>query len=156
MKSTFSFYDIYKVILKHVWVVIISIIVCLGGLLVLSRTPVESQYQADTQVLVYPTKQNFINFATLADVVRSKDVLKRTMSKYNKTVDREKLKYSEFRDMVSTSGNGGSQVITISVAESTGKSAKKISRYLSESFVKVVKENLPVRSHVNSILNHKN
>lgn len=149
MKSTFDIYDLFKIIWKHAWVVVASIAVCLIGLYIYNGRPTEAQYQADTQILVYPTTQNSINFATMSDLVQSKDVVSKAIKNYkSKTASDESddLKYSDMKELLTVTGNGNSQAITISINQDSKRDTLLLSKVVADAFVAKAKKVLPVRS----------
>lgn len=153
MKATFDIYDLFKIIWKHAWVVVASVVVCLGGLFIYNGRPTDTQYQADTQILVYPTTQNSINFATMSDLVQSKGVINKAIKtyKHEATGDTDSdVKYSDMKELLTTTGNGNSQVITISINQDSKRDTKLLSKAVADSFIDKAKKVLPV--HIASII----
>lgn len=149
MNKKFTLKDFMRILMKHWWVFLVSLVFCFAGLYLLNNKGSETeemQFQTSAQVLVYPTKQNTISMATLADVVRSKDVLGDALKKYNHRFKGKALKYTELKKILTTAGGGDSQVITITVSDKTEKRSKYLVTEISKEFAKDVKKLFPVQN----------
>jgi capsular polysaccharide biosynthesis protein len=146
MKSTFEINDLFKIIWKHIWVVILAIIVCIGGVFLLSKAPAEADYETNTEILVFPTRQNNINYATMQDMLLSKAVLGKAIKQYEPTNNEKKPTFDELTKTVVPANTGGSQVISFSTTDSNKTNALRLARSIAKVYMKQVKAQLPVHS----------
>lgn len=148
MKSTFEINDLFRVIWKHAWIVIISIIAGTSGALLLSRTPIERNYETNTQILVFPASQNNINYATMQDLLLSKLVLGKAIKNYEPVNDAKKPNYSTLARSVITKNTGGSQAISFATKDPSKRNALGLAKSIADAYMKEAKATLPVRNVV--------
>lgn len=146
MNATFDITDLLGIVWKHVWVVILAIVLGVAGVFLLSRSPAEADYETNTEILIFPTRQNNINFATMQDILLSKAVLNPAIKDYQPSDNSAKPTYTDLSKSVVASNTGGSQVISFATTDSSKANALALADSIAKSYMKQVKKDLPVRS----------
>lgn len=146
-KSNFNFNELFHVIFKHIWIVILFTVVGGSATFVL-RPKATVTHSATAQFMVSPKRQYDVTNNTLSDLVKTRDVLGVAVKQYNRDVDssQDKASYADLaaRDsglVVSVTGN--SRIITISVGEQSAQDVKRLANLIVERAVKVADLNLP-------------
>lgn len=146
-KSNFNFNELFHVIFKHIWIVILLTVIGAAATFVL-RPKVSITHSATAQFMVSPKRQYDVTNNTLSDLVKTRDVLGVAVKQYNHEIDssEDKASYADLaaRDsslVVSVTGN--SRIITISVGEESAKDVKRLANLIVERAVKVADTNLP-------------
>ncbi|EPC35668.1 hypothetical protein Lpp225_2840 [Lacticaseibacillus paracasei subsp. paracasei Lpp225] len=143
-ESKFNFSVAIRVILKHIWIVIVLAVVGAGTTFVL-RPKGAISHSASAQVMVLAQKTYDVSNGTLQDLVKTYDVLGIAVKTYNKNIEKkaEKASYTSLFDSLQVTVNGNSQVVTIEANEKTAKDVKKLVSLIAKQTVKVSDKQLP-------------
>lgn len=87
-ESKFNFSVTIRVILKHIWIVIVLAVVVAGTTFVL-RPKGAISHSASAQVMVSAQKQYDVSNGTLQDLVKTYDVLGIAVKTYNKNIEKK-------------------------------------------------------------------
>lgn len=144
MKEKLTLNDLLTIVLKHIWVVIVLLIVGAGAAMFLK--PSESvTHSAMAQVMISPKARFDISSTTISDLVKTKKVLGVSINRYNKTVNDEqsKVKYSDLYDTLQVQMNGNSRLVTITSEADSTKDAKRLVNEIAERTKTVANTDLP-------------
>lgn len=144
MNTKLTLNDLIKIILRHLWVVIILMIVGTGASLVLQPSE-SSSHTVMTQLIVSPKARYDISTATISDLIKSKKVLGVAVTEYNKGVESaaDKVTYADLYDSLLVEVNGNSRMVTITAEEGSVKDAKRLVSGIAERAKIVADTDLP-------------
>lgn len=146
--KNFDFSRVIKVVLKHFWIVIVTMVIG-AGLTVLFRPQPKLTQTATAQFVVNPNKQFDVSNGTLLDLVKTKSVLGHAVNKYNKSVEKKADKVSFESLAAQDSGltvtlNGNSRIVTITTSAETTGDVKSLVNGIAKQAVVVAKKTMPV------------
>lgn len=144
-ESKFNFGEAIKVILKHVWIVVVLAVIGAGATYVL-RPKGTIAHSATAQVMMSPEKRYDVSNGTLQDLVKTYDVLGVAVKAYNKDVDKkaDKASFDGLADSLQVTLNGNSRIITIQADEGSAHDVKKLVNMIAKQTVKVADKQLPI------------
>lgn len=144
MNTKLTLNDLIKIILHHLWVVIVVMLVGAGASLVL-RPSGSSSHTVMTQVIVSPKARYDISTATISDLVKSQKVLGVAVKEYNHHVesDADKVTYADLYDTLQVEVNGNSRMVTITAEEGSVSDAKRLVNDIASRTKVVADTDLP-------------
>ncbi|WP_179395691.1 hypothetical protein [Lacticaseibacillus absianus] len=140
----FSLGDLFSIVMKRFWLVLVFAIVGAGATFLLRPGDMVAS-SATAQVMVSPNQRFDISNGTLSDLTRSQAVLGQAVREYNRSLSDkdDRADYSDLYTNLLVNVGSNSRVVTITADQETAKDSKKLVGLIASRLKKVAEQELP-------------